>query len=246
MENTSYIAISRQTALWRQLEAVSNNLANVNTPAFKGERLMFREYLVDTPSPESRRGQPVSFVHDVGVFRDMRDGALAKTDNPLDLAIDGEGYFVVETPDGLRYTRNGHFRLDEAGMLVDSEGYALMQAGDVPVIVAPNETEIEIAKDGTVSSENGPIGRIRVVRFDNEQQLRKVVGGLYDTEAVPMDMDAPQVVQGMVEQSNVQPVTELTNMIAIMRHYEGVQKLLDNDNERQLKAFDVLSQPAKA
>ncbi len=246
MENTSYIAISRQAALWRQLEAVSNNLANVNTPAFKGERLMFREYLVETASPESRRGQPLSFVQDFGMFRDMRDGPLTKTDNPLDLAIDGEGYFVVETPDGLRYTRNGHFRLDETGMLVDSEGYALMQAGDLPIIVAPNETAIEIAKDGTVSSENGPIGRIRVVRFDNDQQLRKIAGGVYDTELIPADMDAPRVVQGMVEESNVQPVTELTNMIAIMRHYEGVQKLLDNDNDRQLKAFDVLSQPAKA
>lgn len=246
MENTSYIAISRHAALWRQLEAVSNNMANVNTPAYKGEHLMFKEYLVKSPAPQQPGGEKVAFVQDIGVLRDTRDGPLTKTGNPLDLAVDGEGYFVVETPDGLRYTRNGHFRLDDAGMVVTSEGYPLMQGGDQPIVFAPNETEIRITPDGMVSSENGEIGRLRVVRFDNEQTLRKIAGGLYDGAEPAQEVDRAHVLQGMVEESNVQPIMELTNMIAILRHYEGVQKLLDNDNDRQLRAFETLSQPSRA
>lgn len=245
MENTGYIAISRHASLWRQLEAVSNNLANVNTPSFKGERMMFREYLVRTPSAGRPTGENVSFVQDVGVLRDMREGPMTKTENPFDLAIHGEGFFVVETPDGLRYTRNGHFRLDDNGTVVDSDGAALMLTGDKPLIIAPNETEIRIAGDGSVNTENGPLGKLRVVRFDNPQLLRKVEGGKYDSSVEPKDVDKPEVVQGMIEESNVQAVVELTNLISIMRQYEGTQKLIDNDNDRALKAYEVLSQPAR-
>ncbi len=245
MENTGYIAISRHATLWRQLEATANNIANVNTPAFKGERLMFREYLVDTPSSDTRFAQPISFVQDIGVLRDTEEGPMTKTDNPLDLAISGDGYFVVETPDGPRYTRNGHFRLDEAGMIVNTDGYPLMQAEGEPLIIAPNEREINVTADGAVATENGPLGKIRVVRFENEQQLRKVAGGLYDAMDAPEDVDEPHVLQGMVEESNVVAVKELTNMISILRQYEGVQKLIDNENERMTRAYDTLSQPAR-
>lgn len=246
MENTSYIAISRHAALWRQMEAVANNMANVNTPAYKGEQVMFREFLVRSSSPNTLNGDKVSFVQDVGLLRDMRDGPLTKTDNPLDMAIDGEGYLVVDTPDGPRYTRNGHFRLDESGMVVTSQGYPLLQSDGTPIVFAPNEKSIQISRDGSISSENGEIGRLRVVSFENDQELRRVASGLYDSDQPPEDVAQPRVHQGMVEESNVQPVLELTNMIAITRQYEGVQKMLDNDNERQLKAYDVLSQPARA
>lgn len=245
MENTSYVAISRHAALWRQLEAVSNNMANVNTPGYKGEHLMFKEYLVKAPAPHRIGGEKVSFVHDIGVLRDTAAGPLTKTENPLDVAIDGDGYFVIETPDGPRYTRAGHFRLDDAGAVVTSDGHPLLQDGDQPIIFAPNETQISISADGVVSSENGEIGRVKVVRFENEHAMRKVGGGLYETDQVPEDVERPRVLQGMIEESNVQPILELTNMISIMRQYEGVQKLLDNDNDRQLKAYEVLSQPSR-
>lgn len=245
MDNTSYVAIGRHAALWRQLEAVSNNMANANTPGYKGEHIMFKEYLVKTPAPHRLMGEKVSFAQDIGVLRDLSRGPLTKTENPLDIAIDGEGYFAVETADGVRYTRAGHFRLDDAGTVVNADGHPLLQANDQPIIFAPNETQISVSADGVVSSENGEIGRLRVVRFENEQAVRKVGGGLYETDQVPEEVAQPHVLQGMIEESNVQPILELTSMMQIMRQYEGMQKLLENDNDRQLKAYEVLSQPSR-
>lgn len=240
MENTSYIALSRQSALWRQMEVIANNMANANTPGFKAEQMLFTDYLA---KPKRTIGtEPVAFVQDIGVMRDTRTGQLTKTDNPLDISLNGEGYFVIDTPDGPRYSRGGHFRLDDTGMLVNSNGLAVLQTGDQPIVFAPNETEISVARDGTISTENGVIGQIRVVRFDNEQELRKAGDGLFATTAQPQDIARPDVVQGMIEESNVQAVAEITNMITVMRHYQGVQKMLEAEHERQRKAIDMLAQ----
>lgn len=245
MENTGYVALSRQTALWRQLETVANNMANANTPAYKAEHMMFSDYLVRTPSPGKAGGETVAFTQDIGTARDMRQGSLTATDNTLDVALEGDGYFVVDTPDGLRYTRNGHFRLDDAGMIVTTQGFPLMQTGDQPLIVAPNESDIRIGKDGTVSSENGTIGTMRVVAFDNEHNLKGAGNGLYDTTDSAIDMTDAVVRQGYVEESNVQPILEMTKMIDIMRNYEGTQNLIEGDAKLATKAYEVLSQPAK-
>ncbi|MBF0373509.1 MAG: flagellar basal-body rod protein FlgF [Alphaproteobacteria bacterium] len=246
MENTSYIALSRQAALWRQLEAVSNNIANANTPSFKAEKMMFADHLVKTKDSERNLGTKIAFVRDVGMVRDLRDGPMAQTNNPLDMAVHGDGYFVVDTPAGPRYTRNGHFHLDETGMLVNTSGLPIMQEGNLPIVFAPNETQISIARDGTVSTENGAVGRMRVVTFDNAQELRAAGEGTYVTNVEPKNVERPDVVQGMVEESNVQPVVEMTNMISILRNYQGVQKLLEAEHERRTKAINTLGQPARA
>lgn len=243
MENTAYIALSRQAALWRQLESVANNMANANTPAFKGEHMMFREFLVDTRSSDKALGTKLAFVQDMGHLRDVREGPLSKTDNPLDVAIHGSGYFQVETEAGMRYTRNGHFRLDDGGMLVNSAGNAVMDTADAPIIFAPNETRIEIAPDGTVSTENGQVAKLKVVTFDNEQDMRKAGDGLYESSADPQTVERPWVVQGMMEDSNVQPVLEITRMMQILREYQGAQKMIDAEHERQMKAMQTLGTP---
>ena len=241
MQNTSYIALSRQTALWRQMESVANNMANANTPAFKGEQMMFREFLVPTRSSESAVGNKLSFVQDVGLLRDVREGPMSKTDNTLDFAIRGDGYFQIETESGMRYGRNGHFRLDQTGMLVNSQGFAVMDDRDQPIVFAPNETEIQVSPDGTVSTENGRVAKLKVVKFANDQELRNAGDSLYETAQDPEVVDRPSIIQGMMEESNVQPVVEMTKMTQILREYEGVQKMLDNEHERQLKAIQVLS-----
>lgn len=241
MQNTSYIALSRQAALWRQLEVVANNMANANTPAYKGEQMMFKEFLVPTRSSERAMGGKLSFVQDVGVLRDVREGPLTKTDNPLDFAIHGEGYFQIETEAGMRYARNGHFRMDQTGMLVNSQGFAVMDDRDQPIIFAPNETRIEVSEDGTVSTENGRVARLKVVKFTNEQELRNAGDSLYETTQDPEVVARPTIVQGMMEESNIQPVVEMTRMTQILREYQGVQKMLDTEHERRLKAIQILS-----
>lgn len=239
MENTSYIALSRQNALWRQLDVIAGNMANANTPAYKGEQMMFREYLMDTRSVDRAKGTKLSFVQDVGLLRNTTEGAFTKTDNPLDLALHGDGYFQVETEAGMRYTRNGHFRLDEGGMLVNSQGLAVMDNADNPIILAPNEAKITITPDGSVSTENGIVGKIKVVRFANEQEMRKIGDSLYETTQDPEVIDRPAMVQGMMEESNVQPVVEITKMTEVLRQYQALQNIIEKEHERQMKAMQV-------
>ncbi len=246
MQNTSYIALSRQAALWRQLEVVANNMANANTPSFKGEQMMFREYLVPTRSSERAVGGKLSFVQDVGVMRDTREGPLTKTDNALDFAIHGEGYFAIETESGMRYGRNGHFRLDQTGMLVNTQGFAVMDERDQPIVFAPNETRVEVATDGTVSTENGRVAKLKLVKFANDQELRNAGDSLFETTQDAEAVTNPSIVQGMVEESNVQPVVEMTKMTQILRDYQGVQKMLDAEHDRQMKAIQILSNAKSA
>ena len=239
MENTSYIALSRQNALWRQLDVVAGNMANANTPAYKGEQVMFREYLMDTRSSDRATGTKLSFVQDVGLLRDTTEGAFTKTDNPLDLALHGDGYFQIETEAGMRYSRNGHFRLDEGGMLVNSQGQAVMDSGDNPIILAPNEANITITPDGSVSTENGIVAKLKVVRFSSEQELRKIGDSMYETTQDPQTVDRPAIVQGMMEESNVKPVVEMTKMTEILRQYQSLQNMIEKEHERQMKAMQV-------
>ena len=246
MDNTSYIALGRQAALWRQLEVVANNIANANTPAYKGEQTMFSSYLVKSQSENTPFGRSLSYARDVGTFRDTREGPLTETGAPLDVALHGNSYFVIDTPAGQRYTREGHFRLDETGMMVNAAGYPVLQQNGQPIIFAPTEAQISIAQDGTVSTENGNIAKLHLVQFDNEQDLRLAGDGLYQTSDTPTDATQPDVTQGMLESSNVQPVVEITNMQQILRNYEGIQKLIDNENDRQKQAIKVLSQAQKS
>src|SRR5215469_2049692 len=113
MQNATYIALSSQTALQRQMDVVANNLANLSTPAFKGEEMLFSQYLT-----RARGTGAMAFVEDAGTARDLRQGPITKTGNPLDLALQGPGYFSVDTPLGTRYTRAGHFQIDAQNQLV--------------------------------------------------------------------------------------------------------------------------------
>lgn len=244
MENPSYIALSQQLALRRQMDVVANNLANVSTSGYKAEHIMFAELVAGkAPYPESGRSrQGLSFVNEVGVLRDVTAGALTQTGNSLDLAINGPGYFVIETPSGPRYTRQGNFRLDQDGRIVTSDGYPLLDEQNRPIAIRPGESRIEISPKGAVVTEGGEIGRIQTVGFEDEQAMRKVGAGLYDSDADPVPADAStEIRQGMIEGSNVVAVTEVTNMIEILRRYQTAQRILDTDQQLGLKAIDKLS-----
>lgn len=241
MDNTSYIGLSRQSALWRQLDIVANNIANANTPSFKGQQAMFVEHIVKSQNNERPFDDKLSFVNDLGVYRDTRDGPMTSTGNPLDIAVNGNGYFVVDTDTGPMYTRGGHLRLNEGGQLVTDDGLPVLSTNDQPFFFAPNETQINVARDGTVTTENGQIGKLRVVKFEDEQLVRAVAGGLHSTDQRPEEVTRPDVLQGMIEESNVKPVVEMTKMIALQRAYEGVGKLIEQESERKHKMIDALT-----
>jgi flagellar basal-body rod protein FlgF len=150
MENPGYIALSRQMVLRRQMDLLANNLANLTTPGYRGESMLFVEHLKPTQPREQ-----VAFVQDLATVRDLRAGPMSHTGNPLDLAIKGEGYFAVETPEGERYTRAGGFTLDPDGQIVTVKGYPLLGKGGAPITVPPDSGAVTVARDGTVSSDQG-------------------------------------------------------------------------------------------
>jgi flagellar basal-body rod protein FlgF len=226
MENTSYVAMSRQMALMLQLDQVANNIANATTAGYQAQRMMFAEVLIDVPD-----GEPMRMVESAGEYRDLSSGPMVSTGNDLDLAIEGDGYFVLQTPAGERYTRHGSFRLDQAGQVVNSLGYPLLSDGG-PITINPEDGPISIARDGTVSTAAGRQGKVRVVRFEDAQQLEKTVNSLFSSEDPALPIERPTIEQGSLEMSNVQPVVELTSMIEIMREFQAADDMLEAEHDR--------------
>jgi flagellar basal-body rod protein FlgF len=240
MSSATYVALSSQMALRRQLDVVANNVANASTPAFKGERLIFAEYLQPQPDRSS-----TSFVHDIGTERDARQGSLTQTGNSLDLGLQGNGYFNVQTPLGPRYTRNGRWQLDPQGQIVTAQGYPVVDNGGRPIQVPAQASEITITRDGTISTPQGAVGKLDVVQFAREDQLRPAANGLYVTDAPPTPAAATTaVMQGMVEESNVQPIVEITRMMTLSRAFEFSKGMLDGESDRVRNAIDKLGKVA--
>ena len=144
--------------------------------------------------------------------------------------------------DGLRYTRQSSFQLDPDGRIVTSQGFPLLDENNRPLIVPPESGPIEVTPQGVVGTSEGEIGRIRLVTFTDEQTMRKIGGGLYESDEEPMDADGTaEIHQGAVEGSNVQAILEVTNMIEIMRRYQSAQKILDTEHELERRAIEKLA-----
>ena len=242
MENASYTTLTRQAGLLREMQVVAHNIANTNTPGFKAERLIFQEFL---SNPQSR--DSLSFVTDIGTARDMDTGPLSSTGNTFDIALSGDGFFTIETPLGERYTRHGRFQLDGERQLVTSEGYPVLGQNG-PLTIPTDEGEISIASDGTITTEDTQVGQIQVVTFEDPQQLRKAASGLFIAPdgVDAQEPDTVQMVQGMVEESNVQPILEITRMMGIHRTHDSVARMLRQENDRVKDMIDTLGKPAQA
>ncbi len=243
MQNATYIALSGQMAMQRQMDVVANNLANLSTAGFKGEETLFSQYLVRAAGTNG----PLAFAEDAGTTRDLRQGSLSATSNPLDFAIQGSGYFTVQTPLGPRYTRNGHFQLDSQGTLVTSQGYPVLAAGGQPIVMPANARGVTVAPDGTISAGQAgsatqtQLGQLQVVDFASAQAVTPSANGLWVTDQAPQPSTST-VQQGMIEESNVQPVVELTRMLTVGRAATNFKNFLDAEDQRRGNAIDKLSQ----
>lgn len=232
METTSYIALSNQGALRREMDSIANNMANMNTTGFKGERMMFVDHLTRSRSGDFIADQRLAFVRDIASYRDTSAGPIEQTGNTLDVAIHGDGFFAVQTPDGERYTRSGNFRLDNGGQLVTQDGLPVLSDAGAPIFFAREDTTITITGDGSVSTENGLLGKLRVVTFDNEQDMLGMGSGLYATEQAPIAKPDAQIAQYALEKSNIEAITEMTRMMDVNRRYASTQKMIDAEDER--------------
>ena len=233
MTNPIYAALSRQTALERELATLANNIANASTIGFRADSQIFSEYV------NAIRGEPsLSQTRLGGRAFKFEQGDLIATGGRLDLAIEGEGFFVVETPQGERLTRAGAFLRNEAGVLVTPEGYAVQSEGGGAIAIADDAASVVIAQDGVISANGAAIARIRVVRVD-PTTLAREGSSLFLTTGDIAEI-APQVRQGFLEASNVQPVLALSRLIEVQRAFELGQQLIASENDRIGRAVDLL------
>ncbi|MFE1601288.1 flagellar basal-body rod protein FlgF [Methylobacterium sp. ID0610] len=221
MQNAQLIGLSAQVALGRELEVIANNMANVSTTGFKARATRFEEYLMPKARAETFRmpDRRLSYVIDAGTPLDLRQGPVEPTGNPLNAAIRGDAFFAVQTARGERYTRNGAFELNAQGQLVTSDGDLVLGDGG-PIQINPQETGAAIGPDGTVSTNQGNRGKLRLVRFADPQALTNAGANLYASSAAPLPA-GPQarVEPGAVERSNVSPVLTMTRMMEVNRIY---------------------------
>jgi len=246
MDNSLLVSLSHQLASYRAMDVIANNIANVSTPGFKREAAKFEEFVTMMRPAEGQTGmQPVSFVKDAGVMRDSSQGNLEQTGATYDIAITGSGFFQVQTPAGMRYTRDGHFSLDTNGNMVTAQGYPVQGDGGA-ITIAPTDGQIVIAPDGTVSSVlNGVtnlLGKLKVVDFANTSALIKQGSNLYSTTQTPNTPAVVGVRQGALEASNVQPVIEISHMIEVMRAYEATASLSKSQEDMMRQAINQLGQ----
>ena len=244
MDNSLLVSLSQQLAAYRSMDVIANNLANVSTPGFKRESAKFEEYITKVAPSEGQTGQQaLSFVKDAGVSRDISQGSIESTGAPLDLAINGKGYFTVQTPNGMRYTRDGHFTLDANGQVVTSEGYAL-QGDSGAITITPDDQNIKIGQDGTISSiVNGisnQIGKLQVSDFADDSALTKQGDNLYSTSQSSTVATDSVIRQGALESSNVQPVLEISHMIEVMRAYQATASLNQSQEDLTRQAITKL------
>ena len=246
MDNSLLVSLSQQIAAYRSMDVIANNLANVSTPGFKRESAKFEEYISRMNPGEGQKGvQTVSFVKDAGLVRDTGQGNVEQTGAPYDLALAGKGFFTVQTPGGMRYTRDGHFSLDASGNLVTSQGYQVQGDGG-PITITPNDGDINIAPDGTISSVvrgvGNQIAKLKVVDFADPNAMVKQGSNLYSTGQTATAPASINLRQGALEASNVQPVIEISHMIEVMRAYEATASLSKSQEDMMRQAIDKLGQ----
>ena len=229
MENSLYIGLSKQVVLRENMNIIANNVANMNTPGFRGQNMIFSEYIEDPRF----MAEDMSLVLDYGQYQMTDPGNVKDTGNPLDIALVGNGFLGIQTPGGdVQYTRAGNLTMDQDGVVMNARGMPVASEGGGNITIPADAKEISIDRTGVISTEQGAIGKLMIVEFDNYQELNPAGNGLYETTANAIPATKTSVIQGKLEGSNVQAVVEMTRMIEVHREYQAVQNMMNNEHER--------------
>lgn len=240
MENAVIAGLSKQIVLARALETTANNIANQTTSGFKADHVAFREYLARIH--DETIGDPdVSLVNDPDTYTDFSAGGVEQSYRDLDFAIDGDGFFSIETAAGVGYTRDGRFSVNALGELVTRSGAQVLDRGGSPIVVDPEAGPLLATPDGELQQDATPIAQLGVFRFDDLRQLRKAGENLFVAVDSPAAESSPRVRQGFIETSNVNPVAAMTDMIEIMRAYEQAAQLSETANDLARRTVETLS-----
>lgn len=228
MENAGYTTLTRQAGLLREMQLVANNIANAATTGYRREGLIFSEYVAALDDG----GPSLSMASGDARMTDDRQGPLEMTGGAFDFAIEGEGFFLVMTPEGERLTRAGAFTPGPEGEILAADGAQLLDAGGAPVFVPSGARAVTLAPDGTLAADGQPVGQVGVFRPLDPLDLARQSGTRFSTQRGWEPVAEPKVVQGFLEGSNVNPVVEITRMIEVQRAYELGQSFLDKEDER--------------
>lgn len=230
-----YLALNRQVGLSQEMDLVANNIANLNTVGFRREGVAFTEFVV-----AGEFGESVS-MGDLGArFASDRPGGLKLTGGSMDLALQGPGYFAIEVADGPILTRAGAFQTSEEGFLVTPSGDPVLNVGQGPIAIPPGTNDLVIGTDGTISADGNPIDQVGVFTAPEELLSRFGDTGFTVQDDGFVALENPRVLQGALEESNVDPVNEIARMIEVTRAYEMAQSLIEDEDNRVREAIDSL------
>jgi flagellar basal-body rod protein FlgF len=231
-----YVAAAGAIAQSNALDATANNIANASTAGFHGDRVVFREALASARSPD------VAMVGTGTARVDAQVGALTQTGNPLDLALDGDGYFTVRSENGPRYTRAGNFQLDADRRLVNADGLPVLGEQGAPIVVPADASVLTVSADGAVRADGAELGRLALVRFA-PAAMRRESGSLFSSIGQPLGVDPPKVRSGMLESSNVNIVRGIVDLVKVSRTYESLMRVIQGYHDVESRAARDLGAP---
>lgn len=236
MENATYTQITRQSGLASEMRAIANNIANANTTGFRAEGVTFAEHVSGLDDRHPSLSMAVAEVRETV----MTQGSMETTGGPFDLAIEGDGFFMIETPGGDRLTRAGHFTPNQEGDLVTAEGFRVLDAGGAPVFIPQGAGPVGIAADGTISAGGNPVGQVGLFVPNDPLGMIREDGTRFRAEGGVTEAPDARMLQGFLEASNVNPILEIARMIEVQRAYELGQSFLTNEDERIMGAIRAL------
>jgi flagellar basal-body rod protein FlgF len=228
MDNAGYTTLNRQSGLMREMQLVANNIANLSTTGFRKEGVLFAEHLADLEGQEPS----LSMASAEGRIINLAQGTLQQTGGTFDFAIEGDGFFMIATPDGNQLTRAGAFTRSPEGELVTSDGSALLDSGAGPITVPADVGIVTLGRDGTISAGGAPLAQVGLFMPADQNDLVHAGGTRFRTEGAVNPLENATIYQGFLEDSNVNPVSEITRMIAVQRAYEMGQGFLEAEDKR--------------
>ncbi|MEM6812210.1 MAG: flagellar basal-body rod protein FlgF [Pseudomonadota bacterium] len=238
MENSLYIGLSKQVVLRENMNIIANNVANVNTPGFRAQNMVFNDFIED---PRYMK-EDIAMVIDYGQYQMTDPGSLSTTGNSLDIALVGPGFLGVQALGGdTQFTRAGNLGITPEGTLVTARGFPVLSQGGGEITIPQNAGPVTIDQNGVISTQQGQVDQLMIMEFDNPQDLDPAGNGLYRTDAEGNEAESTRVKQGMLESSNVQAVIEMTRMIEVLRDYQSVQNLMRSEHDRLRNAGQRLA-----
>lgn len=237
MQSGLYVSLSGQLAMQRRIETIADNVANASTAGFRAEQVRFDTVLSQTSL------DPVSFASRGATHLSRNSGELVRTDNPLDVAVEGNAWLAIGTPGGQVYTRDGRMRMNEEGELRTLNGHPVLDVGGAAVMVDPNAGPPSIARDGTITQGNWRVGVLGLYEIDERATLRRYEnsGVIPDRAATPLlDFTKAGVAQGYVERANVNPVQEMSTLIMMSRAFEALSNALNEADTTMKEAVKTL------